>query len=331
MAATGSCGRGRDYEHVRTVPLSRPRVTDPRARSGGSDPYAAAMIARASSPLQAQCGTAGLPIARGTFVPRVLSVASVFRAPDTRAATITGTDQTARRTPQLASTTHAANAHDPGPEIAGARAARRPRGRGRTDRTTGRWCHGTHRDRVVDRPDDDGGHRLLPRGRRHGRGAAAVLRRRSSRWSRSTRPTTRCPSRGRGAVARSHAARLRLRRQGARADDRPADRDEAPAEGHPRGAAGRARRQAAASMRKDLPESCATRCGSMFMDGLEPLRAAGQLGSMLLQYPKWFFPISRVARRDPAARELLGGNRSPSRCATGRGSTTRTSSGRCAS
>ena len=45
------------------------------------------------------------------------------------------------------------------------------------------------------------------------------------------------------AVGRSDAARLRLRHQGPRADDRPGHRDETPAEGHPRRASGACRDQ----------------------------------------------------------------------------------------
>ena len=47
------------------------------------------------------------------------------------------------------------------------------------------------------------------------------------------------------AVGGADAARLHVRHQGPRPDDRPADRDEAAAEGPPRGAAGRARRKSA--------------------------------------------------------------------------------------
>src|SRR4030095_7317744 len=44
-----------------------------------------------------------------------------------------------------------------------------------------------------------------------------------------------------------------------------------------------------------------------FADALEPLRASGRLGSILLQYPPWFTP--KRANRDELARarERLGG------------------------
>jgi uncharacterized protein YecE (DUF72 family) len=44
----------------------------------------------------------------------------------------------------------------------------------------------------------------------------------------------------------------------------------------------------------------------MFMDGLEPLRESGQLGSILLQYPRWFFPISESRAQILEAKEMLG-------------------------
>lgn len=43
---------------------------------------------------------------------------------------------------------------------------------------------------------------------------------------------------------------------------------------------------------KDLPDEIHDEVWQIFRDGLEPLRAAGQLGSILLQYPRWFFPSS---------------------------------------
>jgi uncharacterized protein YecE (DUF72 family) len=59
---------------------------------------------------------------------------------------------------------------------------------------------------------------------------------------------------------------------------------------------------------RDLPRELRDAIWQMFMDGLEPLRAAGQLGSVLLQYPKWFFPISESREEILAARELLRGH-----------------------
>ena len=57
---------------------------------------------------------------------------------------------------------------------------------------------------------------------------------------------------------------------------------------------------------KDLPVELREAVFTMFMEGLEPLRAAGQLGSILLQYPKWFFPISESREQILEAREMLG-------------------------
>ncbi len=43
---------------------------------------------------------------------------------------------------------------------------------------------------------------------------------------------------------------------------------------------------------KDLPDALREQVWTWFIDGLEPLREAGQLGSILLQYPRWFFTSS---------------------------------------
>jgi uncharacterized protein YecE (DUF72 family) len=43
---------------------------------------------------------------------------------------------------------------------------------------------------------------------------------------------------------------------------------------------------------KDLPENLKDDVWGWFADGLEPLQEAGQLGSILLQYPRWFFTSS---------------------------------------
>lgn len=59
---------------------------------------------------------------------------------------------------------------------------------------------------------------------------------------------------------------------------------------------------------RDLPPELRDAVWEMFMDGLEPLRAAGQLGSVLLQYPRWFFPLSQNRDEILAARELLRGH-----------------------
>jgi uncharacterized protein YecE (DUF72 family) len=43
---------------------------------------------------------------------------------------------------------------------------------------------------------------------------------------------------------------------------------------------------------KDLPDELRDQVWARFVDGLEPLKDAGQLGSILLQYPRWFFTSS---------------------------------------
>jgi len=43
---------------------------------------------------------------------------------------------------------------------------------------------------------------------------------------------------------------------------------------------------------KDLPDDLRDDVWAWFADGLEPLKEAGQLGSILLQYPRWFFTSS---------------------------------------
>jgi uncharacterized protein YecE (DUF72 family) len=58
---------------------------------------------------------------------------------------------------------------------------------------------------------------------------------------------------------------------------------------------------------RDLPDDLRREIWRLFMEGLEPLRSAGQLGSILLQYPRWFFPLSQNREQILEARELLGG------------------------
>ena len=55
---------------------------------------------------------------------------------------------------------------------------------------------------------------------------------------------------------------------------------------------------------KDLPPELLDAVWAAFRDGLEPLETAGQLGSILLQYPRWFFPSSenRAAIEDAVER-----------------------------
>jgi uncharacterized protein YecE (DUF72 family) len=55
---------------------------------------------------------------------------------------------------------------------------------------------------------------------------------------------------------------------------------------------------------KDLPPEVLDAVYGIFRDALEPLRDAGQLGSILLQYPKWVFPSNenRAAIADTVER-----------------------------
>src|SRR3954464_363037 len=58
---------------------------------------------------------------------------------------------------------------------------------------------------------------------------------------------------------------------------------------------------------KDLPPDLLDAVWEAFRDGLEPLREAGQLGSILLQYPRWFFPSSENRATIEDAVERLDG------------------------
>jgi uncharacterized protein YecE (DUF72 family) len=57
---------------------------------------------------------------------------------------------------------------------------------------------------------------------------------------------------------------------------------------------------------KDLPAELRDEVWRRYLDGLEPLRASGQLGSILLQFPRWFFPTSESRDLILEARERLG-------------------------
>jgi len=61
---------------------------------------------------------------------------------------------------------------------------------------------------------------------------------------------------------------------------------------------------------RDLPAELRDEVWRLFLAGLEPLRRSGQLGSILLQFPKWFFPTSESRDLILDARERLGGVRS---------------------
>jgi uncharacterized protein YecE (DUF72 family) len=57
---------------------------------------------------------------------------------------------------------------------------------------------------------------------------------------------------------------------------------------------------------RDLPGELVDEVWRMFVDGLAPLAQAGQLGSILLQYPRWFFPTHESREEIRAARVRLG-------------------------
>ena len=156
----------------------------------------------------------------------------------------------------------------------------------------------------MDRPDDDRDRCLLSDVRDDRRGAAPALRV-DVPAGRGGRHVLRASvGRDREAVGRADAARLRVRHQGPCADDRPGHRDQAPArrpsaDELPEPVATKARIYA-----KDLPPEVLDEVWATFRDGLEPLAEAGQLGSILLQYPRWFFPSSenRAAIEEAAVR-----------------------------
>ncbi|HEX6536309.1 MAG TPA: DUF72 domain-containing protein [Gemmatimonadaceae bacterium] len=56
----------------------------------------------------------------------------------------------------------------------------------------------------------------------------------------------------------------------------------------------------------DLPPELYDEVWRIFLDALEPLRSSGKLGSVLLQYPKWFNPGLASRERILEARERLG-------------------------
>jgi uncharacterized protein YecE (DUF72 family) len=58
---------------------------------------------------------------------------------------------------------------------------------------------------------------------------------------------------------------------------------------------------------KDLPPELMDEVWAWFRAGLEPLADSGQLGSILLQYPRWFFPSSQNRDLIELAAERLDG------------------------
>ena len=61
---------------------------------------------------------------------------------------------------------------------------------------------------------------------------------------------------------------------------------------------------------RDLPAELRDGVWEMYLAGLQPLVASGQLGSVLLQYPRWFFPTSESRVLILEARQRLGEVRS---------------------
>jgi len=61
---------------------------------------------------------------------------------------------------------------------------------------------------------------------------------------------------------------------------------------------------------RDLPAELRDEVWRLFLAGIEPLRESGQLGSVLLQFPKWFFPTSESRDLILDARRRLGDVRS---------------------
>ena len=57
---------------------------------------------------------------------------------------------------------------------------------------------------------------------------------------------------------------------------------------------------------KDLPAPLVDAVWTQFLQALEPLRAAGKLGAVLLQFPRWFEPTRESAAYLAEARERLG-------------------------
>jgi uncharacterized protein YecE (DUF72 family) len=56
---------------------------------------------------------------------------------------------------------------------------------------------------------------------------------------------------------------------------------------------------------RDLPAELRDAIWQLFVEGLAPLTASGQLGSVLLQYPRWFFPISESRDQIREAQDRL--------------------------
>jgi uncharacterized protein YecE (DUF72 family) len=58
---------------------------------------------------------------------------------------------------------------------------------------------------------------------------------------------------------------------------------------------------------RDLPEDVTEAVYHGFVDALQPLKETGKLGAILLQYPRWFFPISESRDAILESRDRLDG------------------------
>ncbi|HET7676265.1 MAG TPA: DUF72 domain-containing protein [Candidatus Limnocylindrales bacterium] len=68
-------------------------------------------------------------------------------------------------------------------------------------------------------------------------------------------------------------------------------------------------RQKARIYAKDLPDELEAEVWRLFLEGLGPLRDSGQLGSVLLQYPRWVFPSNESREAILRAKARLGDQR----------------------
>ena len=150
--------------------------------------------------------------------------------------------------------------------------------------------------------------------------SGSATTRRGSRSSRSTRPTTRCPSRRLSElwVERTPPDFVFDIKAHALLTGQPTETKRLP-----KGAARGAARRRSPRSRGSTPRTCRAsswpRSGASFADGLEPLAESGQLGAVFLQYPKWFFTSSenrdaiREAKAALAPHGLTGRGRVPQR------------------
>ena len=158
----------------------------------------------------------------------------------------------------------------------------------------------------MDGPDDDRRGRLLSDGGQHGRGAPPALRRdfplvevdatyyalpaasMAELWVERTPPDFTFDIKAHALMTGQGTETKRLPK---------AIRERAP----------RAGREQDPDLRQGPAARAARRGLAAFRDGLEPLAAAGQLGSILLQYPRWFFPSSENRATIEDAVERLDG------------------------